>query len=348
MGVDALFIGLEATLGLSVIGVNLLVCVTVYLHREVRTLTNCLIACLALADLSVGALAVPCSIMLSLDLTLCFNNCLLLACWPLITTQFSVFVLQTIAINTHLKIHQPCRYHILVTKRRLTMAISICWISALIIGFTPVMGWNGLDISVDASTPNVSLVAERSLVGERISLLGFFPRPFQVARVANLSRAGPCSFHRVISLNYLVYFMFFCWTLLPLSTMLAVYAHSFHLVRRYVSNQRFRSAKRCDVHTARTLFLMMGLFCLCWLPLNLVNCLAFFCPSCCPSPWLVNLMVALSHLNSLLNPMVYALRKRDFGTALKAVVVQLLPGASKYKSCLARSKVSPVFHVTRP
>eukprot|EP00061_Rhincodon_typus_P010793 g35343.t1 len=330
MGVDALFIVLEAALGLSVTGVNLLVCVTVYLHKEVRTLTNYLITCLALADLSVGVLAVPCSILLSLDLTLCLNSCLLLACWPLITTQFSVFVLLAIAINTHLKIRQPSRYRILVTKKRVTMAISLCCILALIIGFTPVMGWNSLDLPAESLMPNVSLAAERSLLRERISLLGFFPQPFEMARVANLSRAvaGPCSFRHVISLNYMVYFMFFCCTLMPLSTMLGIYADAFRLVHGYVNSQQFRSAKRCDIQTAKTLFLMVGLFCLCWLPLNLANCLAFFCPSCSPSSWLVNLMVALSHLNSLLNPMIYALRKKDFGTVLKAVLLQHLPGAS--------------------
>ncbi|XP_038668966.1 adenosine receptor A2a-like [Scyliorhinus canicula] len=347
MGADSLFIVLEATLAVGVISMNLLVCATVYLHKELRTLTNYLIACLALADLSVGALAVPCSILLTLDLTVCFYGCLLLACFPLITTQFSVFVLLAIAINTHLKIRQPSRYSILVTKKRVTLAIAFCWILALIIGFTPVMGWNSSGTFV-ALTTNFTIPAERSILRE-ISLLGFFPRPFKVMIPANHSwtSVAPCSFRSVISFNYMVYFMFFCWTLLPLLVMLGIYTDSFRIVRQYFNSQQFRSAKRSEIQTAKTLFLMVGLFCLCWLPLNVVNSLVFFCPACSLPSWLGNLVVVLSHLNSLINPMVYALRKKDFGNALRAVFVRVMC-AAKYKSCISKSKVGPVFHMTSP
>ncbi|XP_078093155.1 adenosine receptor A2b-like [Mustelus asterias] len=331
MGLDSVFIALEVALGVGVISMNLLVCATVYLHRELRTLTNYLIACLAMADLSVGALAVPCSILLSLDLTVCFSGCLLLACFPLVTTQFSVFVLLAIAINTHLKIRQPSRYRILVTKKRITVAISLCGISALIIGFTPVMGWNCSDTFI-ASTANVTIPAERSILRDKISLVGFFPRPFDVARPANGSRmaVGLCSFHHVISSNYMVYVIFFCCTLLPLSVMFGIYTDSFRVVRQYFNNQQFRSAKRSEIQTAKTLFLMVGLFCLCWLPLNVVNSLVFFCPACSLPSWLANLVVALSHLNSLINPMVYALRKKDFGSALRGVFVHHVLCAARW------------------
>ncbi|XP_067831305.1 adenosine receptor A2b-like [Heptranchias perlo] len=341
MGLCSLFIVLEAALAIGVIGMNLLVCATVYLHRELRTLTNYLIVCLALADLSVGALAVPCSILLSLDLTVCFYGCLFMACCPLITTQFSVFVLLAIAVNTHLKIRQPSRYSLLVTKKRITMAISLCWISALIIGFAPVMGWNGFHSFLD-STPNITLPVERASLGQRISLVGFFPQPFDIPQPANRSWRVTCSFRGVISFNYMVYFMFFCCTLLPLAAMCGIYTDSFRIVRRYFNNQQFRSAKRSEMQTAKALFLMVGLFFFCWMPLNVVNSLSFFCPSCSLPSWLGDFVVILSHLNSLANPMVYALRKRDFGAALKAVFVRYVLCALKYQSCVSSSKVAPM------
>ncbi|XP_078389663.1 adenosine receptor A2a-like [Cetorhinus maximus] len=211
------------------------------------------------------------------------------------------------------------------------------------------MGWNSLDTFV-TSAPNFTFLAERSILRDRISLLGFFPQPFEDARPANHSwmTIGPCSFRGVISFNYMVYFMFFCCTLVPLSAMLGIYTDSFRIIHRYFNNQQFRSAKRSEIQTAKTLFLMVGLFCLCWLPLNVVNSLTYFCPACSLPPWLANLVVILSHLNSLINPMVYALRKKDFGSALKAVFVRHVLCATKYKSCISRSKVGPAFHVTSP
>lgn len=103
------FVILEGLLALAVVGTNLLVCATICLHRELRSVTNCLVACLALADLGVGALAIPFSVVLSLELTLCFHTCLFLACFPLVTTQFSILLLLLIALNAHLKIRLPSR-----------------------------------------------------------------------------------------------------------------------------------------------------------------------------------------------------------------------------------------------
>lgn len=103
------FVVLEGLLAVAIISINLLVCVTVYLHKELRCVTNYLIACLAVADLGVGALAIPFSMVLSMEYTLCFYTCLFLTCFPLVTTQFSILLLLVIAINAHLKIKLPNR-----------------------------------------------------------------------------------------------------------------------------------------------------------------------------------------------------------------------------------------------
>lgn len=103
------FVVLEGFLAVAIITINLLVCATVYLHKELRSITNYLIVCLAVADLGVGALAIPFSMVLSMEYTLCFYTCLFLTCFPLVTTQFSILLLLVIAINAHLKIKLPNR-----------------------------------------------------------------------------------------------------------------------------------------------------------------------------------------------------------------------------------------------
>ncbi|KAJ7304023.1 hypothetical protein JRQ81_011542 [Phrynocephalus forsythii] len=103
------FLVLECVLAVAVIAINLLVCATVFLHKELRCITNYLIVFLALADFGVGAFAIPFSVVLSMEYTLCFYACLFLNCFPLVTAQFSILLLLVIAINAHLKIKLPNR-----------------------------------------------------------------------------------------------------------------------------------------------------------------------------------------------------------------------------------------------
>lgn len=104
------FAVLEIILAVSIVSLNLLVCATIYLHKELRTITNFLIVSLAAADIGVGAVAIPFSIVLSMEYILCFYTCLFITCFPLVTTQFSILLLLLIAVNSHLKIHLPNRY----------------------------------------------------------------------------------------------------------------------------------------------------------------------------------------------------------------------------------------------
>ncbi|ETE64870.1 hypothetical protein L345_09361, partial [Ophiophagus hannah] len=106
---DIGFMVLESILAMAIITINLLVCITIYLHKELRCITNYLIVSLAVADLGVGALAIPFSMVLSMEYTLYFYTCLFLTCFPLVTTQFSILLLLVIAIHTHLKIKLPNR-----------------------------------------------------------------------------------------------------------------------------------------------------------------------------------------------------------------------------------------------
>uniref|UniRef100_H3B137 G-protein coupled receptors family 1 profile domain-containing protein n=1 Tax=Latimeria chalumnae TaxID=7897 RepID=H3B137_LATCH len=295
------FVVLEVVLALGVICMNLLVCTTVYLHKELRSLTNYLIVCLAVADLGVGILAIPFSIILSMEYTLCFYLCLFMACFPLVTTQFSIFVLLVIAINTHLKIRLPQRYTIFVTKKKVMLAVALCWFLSILIGFTPMMGWNGFN-----------QYKEKNLYSDIHS-----------------SHMGRCSFRTVISPAYLVYFIFFICMLAPLLTMLSIYTDLFCLVRDYFVSQSLRPAKRPETYSARTLLLLVGLFCFCWLPFHVLDCFLLFCPSCEIHSSLTFLAVLLSHLNSLVNPLVYAIRKRAFGAAFYSVFARCFPLLSK-------------------
>ncbi|XP_063168403.1 adenosine receptor A1-like [Candoia aspera] len=349
---DIGFVVLEGILAIAIITINLLVCVTIYLHKELRCITNYLIVSLAVADLGVGALAIPFSMVLSMEYTLCFYTCLFLTCFPLVTTQFSILLLLVIAINTHLKIKLPNSYTTHVKKRWVVIIVVFCWLLSLLIGLSPMMGWNRFQQYGEASnkTMAISFHSERAffvLVIQDKPSGHFLSEAYQDQENLSYSDSqiehlGRCSFTSIFSPEYLVYFIFFTCTLLPLAAMLGIYADIFRVVRDHFRSQPLWPAKKKEMQMACTLLLLVGVFFICWIPLHMIYCVQLLCPSCEQYESLEHLAVLLSHLNSLANPLVYALRKKDLGLALRSVFLyRVLRWPSMKTCCGPGPKVHP-------
>uniref|UniRef100_A0A670ZYE0 G-protein coupled receptors family 1 profile domain-containing protein n=1 Tax=Pseudonaja textilis TaxID=8673 RepID=A0A670ZYE0_PSETE len=305
----------EDILAMAIITINLLVCVTIYLHKELRCITNYLIVSLAVADLGVGALAIPFSMVLSMEYTLYFYTCLFLTCFPLVTTQFSILLLLVIAIHTHLKIKLSNRQVIypLHVKKWVIFIVAFCWLLSLLIGLSPMMGWNR----------------------------------FHYSR-GPIEHLGRCSFTSIFSPEFLVYFIFLICTLLPLAAMLGIYGNIFRVVRDHFRSQLFWPAKRKEMQMACTLLLLVGVFFICWMPLHMIYCIQLLCPSCEQYEFLERLAVLLSHLNSLANPLVYALRKKNLGMALRSVFLHRVLHWPSMKVCCGSSpKIHPQTEVRK-
>lgn len=132
-------------------------------------------------------------------------------------------------------------------------------------------------------------------------------------------------------MDYMIYFNFFCCVLLPLLLMLVIYVHIFMAARRQLrlmglkvghtpapgemtsASRASRSTLQKEVHAAKSLAIIVGLFALCWLPLHIINCFNYFCQDCERSHiWVMNIAIILSHANSVVNPFIYAYRIREF------------------------------------
>ncbi|XP_067399731.1 adenosine receptor A1-like [Emydura macquarii macquarii] len=346
------FVFLEGLLAVAIVGTNLLVCATVCLHRELRSVTNCLVACLALADLGVGALAIPFSMVLSMQLTVCFYTCLFLACFPLVTTQFSILLLLLIALNAHLKIRLPSSYAVHVRKGRMLAAVGLCWLLSLLIGLSPMMGWNRLRQYIEVNqTLAASFPAERAavvLIARDQPYGGFLSKVYPGTREephysqVHDGHLGHCSFTSAFTPEYLIYFVFLACTLLPLVALGGIYADLFWVVRGHLLSRTCQVAKRGELQMARSLLLLVGIFCVCWIPLHVIYCFRLLCPSCQSYAALDRLAVLLSHLNSLANPLVYAMRKKDFGLALRSVFLRYVLCWPRLRGCCCPSaKVHP-------
>lgn len=285
---------------LAVLG-NVLVCWAVWLNSNLQNVTNYFVVSLAAADIAVGVLAIPFAITISIGFCAACHSCLFFACFVLVLTQSSIFSLLAIAIDRYIAIRIPLRYNGLVTGARAKGIIAVCWVLSFAIGLTPMLGWNNCGRPKEARNHSQGC-------GEG-----------QVA----------CLFEDVVPMNYMVYYNFFACVLVPLLLMLAIYLRIFLAARRQLKQmeshplpgERARSTLQKEVHAAKSLAIIVGLFALCWLPLHIINCFTFFCPDCAHAPlWLMYLAIVLSHSNSVVNPFIYAYRIREFRQTFRKII----------------------------
>lgn len=88
-----------------------------------------------------------------------------------------------------------------------------------------------------------------------------------------------------------------------------------------------RSTLQMEVHAAKSLAIIVGLFAVCWLPLHIINCFNHLCQDCArPHIWVMNIAIILSHANSVVNPLIYAFRIRDFRHTFRRILYQHILG----------------------
>ncbi|XP_047195304.1 adenosine receptor A1 isoform X1 [Hippoglossus stenolepis] len=179
------------------------------------------------------------------------------------------------------------RYNTIVTQGRAYVAVCLCWILSVLTGLVPMIGWNMREAQ------------------------------------GNLSDSSQivCKFTTVMRMDYMVYFNFFGWVVVPLTIMIALYAEIFRVIRQQLNR---RAEATCDgeryyrkeLRLAKSLALVVFLFAVCWLPIHIMNCINFFCPKCYIPKFAMYVGIFMSHVNSALNPMVYAFRIKRFRITL--------------------------------
>ncbi|KAM6986386.1 adenosine A2a receptor b [Aplochiton taeniatus] len=308
------YIALELVIACLAVAGNVLVCWAVCLNSNLQSITNFFVVSLAVADIGVGLLAIPFSIVISMGFCADFHGCLFIACFVLVLTQSSIFSLLAIAVDRYIAIKIPLRYTSLVTGFRAKSIIAVCWVLSVGIGLTPMLGWN---MGVNATNSSAC--------------------PYGMTE---------CLFEGVVTLEYMVYFNFFGCVLVPLVAMLAIYARIFMAARRQLrlmelkqvnahgSSHRqssnassSRSTLQKEVHAAKSLAILVGLFALCWLPLHIINCFNLMCHDCGrPHIWVMNIAIIFSHANSVVNPFIYAYRIREFRHTFRRILRQHVLG----------------------
>ncbi|KAK2492588.1 hypothetical protein MC885_004436 [Smutsia gigantea] len=184
-------------------------------------------------------------------------------------------------------------YKSLVTRTRARGVIAVLWVLAFGIGLTPFLGWNSKDSATKCTEPWDGATNESCCLVR-------------------------CLFENVVPMSYMVYFNFFGCVLPPLLIMLVIYLKIFMVACRQLQRTELmdhsRTTLQREIHAAKSLATIVGIFALCWLPVHAINCFNLFQPAWAKDKpkWAMNTAILLSHANSVVNPIVYAYRNRDF------------------------------------
>ncbi|XP_072098882.1 adenosine receptor A2b isoform X2 [Mobula birostris] len=302
------YVALELLIALLALLGNLLVCWSVAANNNLKTATNYFLVSLAVADIAVGAFAIPFAIIIRLELAIPFYPCLFLACFILILTQSSIFSLLGVAIDRYLAVS----IHLsgLITGRRARLIIAIFWILSFLIGLTPFFGWNlKRQVKLECMAPCTSQLGNDS---------------------SSQNNTRECLFLNVVDMKYMIYFNFLGCVLTPLLIMLGIYIKIFTVARKQlhkielnsVNSSTSRTFLQNQVRVAKSLSIIVGFFAFCWLPLHIINCIHYLHPRYFGSegPGLMDAAVILSHANSVGNPIIYAYKIQEFRNTFRKTI----------------------------
>ena len=285
------YIAAECTLGFFTIFTNTLVLVVLYRFRTLHTVANCYIGSLAVADVMVGFFS-PVSILVAyLDLARDFYSCVFIHSFVRVFLNTSLLSLTCVTLDRYWSILHPVSRFNVASIRCAFINVAVLWILGASTGLMPLMGWHK------------------------------DPEGFKA-----------CSYTRVIDLRHTVYIRFFALELPLIFAMLFVNARIFCSV---VSGNKRRAeavframplgiSSEARLKSQKKLFLALTmifvLFAMCWLPLDIINCIIYWDPDTVVDNNLFFFTVFLSHLNSLVNPIVYAVSQPGFRRIIRTYI----------------------------
>jgi len=340
------------TCGIMVVGTvvgNILVCTAVAIVRRLRTPSNLLIVSLAVSDLLVAVMVMPfatmyevmghwalgkavCDMWTSLDVLLC---------------TASILNLCAISVDRYFVITRPFQYAMKRTPVRMAAMIIAVWVLSALISIPP------LFISKSEYRAGQCMISQK--IGYQLyATFGAFYLPLIVmiviytriylvsSRIAHAeARSKPVvgnhpttsgsttplrkesgAIHDVVVTSHNGHRGGSAGNELLMTATSSADVEHRRRFRLFGKSRLNRISSSNERKATKTLGVIMGAFCACWLPFFILALIKPFCnnPAQCIPHWLSGLFLWLGYANSFLNPIIYARFNRDFRTPFKHIL----------------------------
>ncbi|XP_072177291.1 dopamine receptor 2-like [Diadema setosum] len=335
---------------------NTLVIAAVYRERSLRTVTNLFIVSLAFADLLVGAIVVPFSIIDTLTGGYWFFDdvwCDLWHAFDVLGCTASILNLCVISLDRYWAVTHPMSYPTRVTKRMACFFILLVWLASAGISFPCILWWRAIE---QPHPPNRCIFPQDAWYLVISSCVSFYlPSLVMLFTYCKIYRAAVTQMRHIKSGTKLVSAKSADKSRINGAVSLRIHRggglksgspkggqHSNNNLHNnlppelrplngrrdtkiafaQVAGRRLLSRMNREHKAAKTLGIVVGVFILCWLPFFIINVMAPFCfQTCILSPDLViPIATWLGYINSALNPAIYAFTSRNFKRAFKRIL----------------------------
>ena len=330
---------LLAVMCLLVIFGNALVMVAIKRERHLQTVTNYFVCSLAAADLLVGALVMPFSVVHEvLNKWWLFGQdwCDLWHSFDVLASTASILNLCVISLDRYWAITDPMSYPTKMTSKKAMILIAVVWTCSSLISFPAIIWWRA------TSTATVEEAAYRCLftndlgyllVSSTISfycplavMLFVYYRIYKAAveQTRSIQLGSKCVQSTTEEAKVVLRIHRGGGGGLNLNTNHDCDSNDHDSDRSKATNWSMgrKLAKLTkETKAAKTLGIVMGVFILCWLPFFATNVLVGLWPTAIDDPDLVGSIVTwLGWLNSGMNPVIYACWSRDFRRAFEKIL----------------------------
>ncbi|XP_067239347.1 trace amine-associated receptor 1-like [Chanodichthys erythropterus] len=271
----------------TIIG-NMLVIITVIHFKQLHSPTNYLILSLAVADLLVGGVVMPPSMLRSIETCWYLGDlfCKIHSSLDVTLCTASILNLCIISLDRYYAICHPFQYHSKMTSLATLVMIIICWTVSAALGF--------------------------GMVFLQLNILGiedFYYENFDCDGICMLLHSREAATLMSMTCFYV-----------PAVVMLCIYMKILLVAKRQVQAiQSVNSELKNEGKATKTLAIIMGVFLTFWIPFFLCNLIDPFIGYSVP-PLLFDFFLWVGYYNSTCNPIVYAFFYSWFRHAFKVIL----------------------------
>jgi len=332
----------------TVVG-NILVCTAVAIVRRLRTPSNLLIVSLAVSDLLVAVMVMPFATMYEVlgRWTLGKAVCDMWTSLDVLLCTASILNLCAISVDRYFVITRPFQYAMKRTPVRMAAMIVAVWVLSALISIPPLfisksehraghcmisqkigyqlyatIGAFYLPLSVMIIIyTRIYLVSSRIATAEARSKPVVGNHPTTSGSTTPLRKESGALHDVVVSHNGLREGSAGNELLMTAASTSASSDHQ-RRFRLFGKSRLNRISSSNERKATKTLGVIMGAFCACWLPFFILALIKPFCdqPASCIPHWLSSVFLWLGFANSFLNPIIYARFNRDFRTPFKHIL----------------------------